>query len=102
MMMGPPIAADSHDTGASASGIAVTTGLFGYHPNSRRGKQVFFVQTLVLSFIPVGILLVQNGIAFHQVLADRAAVVRKDAAVSHCFHVLWVSALSRVLCYHPR
>ena len=60
----------------------VTNGICTFDPTSRRGKWMFIIQTLVLSFVPITVLIVQNSIQFRQVLMQKQYVQDKTILVT--------------------
>ncbi len=82
----------SRQDSASASGTvstslkmtelsSISNGLCRFNPTSKKGKWIFLAQTVLLSFTPIAILLVQNGIMFSEMLVRKDVVLQKDAKV---------------------
>ena len=69
--------------GASAL-VNITNGVCSFDPTSRRGKWMFLIQTLLLSFAPISILIVQNSINFSEVLLQKQYVQNKTSMVRIC------------------
>ena len=71
-------------TGLSATFIAqeISNGICTFRPTSRRGKFVFFLQTILLSFTPILLLIVQNSVAFHGMIKWKNEIIHKDKLVT--------------------
>ena len=69
----------------SGSGIQVqqiSNGICSFNPTSSRGKAVFFTQTIVLSFVPIALLIVQNSLAFYEQIKWKNDIFEKDKLVN--------------------
>ena len=60
----------------------ISNGICSFNPTSSRGKAVFFTQTLVLSFLPILLLIVQNSLAFHDRIKWKNEIFEKDKLVN--------------------
>ena len=72
-------------TGEIESGISVqqiSNGICSFNPTSSRGKAVFFMQTIVLSFLPILLLIVQNSLGFHERIKWKNEIFEKDKLVN--------------------
>ena len=59
----------------------ISNGICSFNPTSSRGKAVFFIQTIVLSFLPIFLLIVQNSLAFHDRIKWKNDIIEKDKLV---------------------
>ena len=77
----------------SGSGVKVTTvttslvqnisnGICTFNPTSSRGKAAFLIQTMVLSFLPIALLIVQNSFGFHGLIKWKNDIIEKDKLVN--------------------
>ena len=69
-------------TATVSSLVNISNGVCSFDPTSRRGKWVFLIQTLLLSFAPISILIVQNSMNFSEVLFQKQYVQNKTSMVS--------------------
>ena len=73
-------------TGKSKSGYSaiqeISNGICKFSPTSSKGKLVFLFQTILLSFTPIILLIVQNSIAFNDMLRWKNDIIHKDNLVS--------------------
>ena len=75
-------------TGASRSKFSTTmvheisNGICKFSPTSSKGKLVFLFQTILLSFTPIFLLIVQNSIAFSEMIKWKNEILHKDRLVS--------------------
>ena len=60
----------------------ISNGICSFNPTSSRGKAVFFTQTVVLSFLPILLLIVQNSLAFHERIKWKNDIFEKDKLVN--------------------
>ena len=79
----------------SGSGVNITTsdvttslvqeisnGICSFNPTSSRGKAAFLIQTMVLSFLPIALLIVQNSFGFHGMIKWKNDIIEKDKLVN--------------------
>ena len=66
----------------------ITNGFCAFSPTSTKGKWIFIVQTIILSFTPIVILLVQNGTSFYSLMKEKDEIIHKDNMVSSICKVL--------------
>jgi len=59
-----------------------TNGICSFSPTSIKGKWIFLLQTIILSFTPIMILLIQNGTAFYDLMQEKDAITHKNELVS--------------------
>ena len=68
--------------GSKTSGThMITNGLCSFSPTSTKGKWIFMIQTVVLSFTPIIILLIQNGASFYEIMMEKEHIFHKNALV---------------------
>ena len=67
----------SASKGTSLSIQEISNGICTFSPTSRRGKLVFFIQTILLSFTPIMLLIVQNSLAFHEMIKWKNDIMHK-------------------------
>ena len=60
----------------------ITNGICSFSPTSTKGKWIFLLQTIILSFTPILILLIQNGTAFYDLMQEKDAITHKNELVS--------------------
>ena len=60
----------------------ISNGICSFNPTSSRGKAVFFVQTIVLSFLPILLLIVQNSLSFHDMIKWKNEIIAKERLVN--------------------
>ena len=75
-------------TGSSTTGSGthlITNGFCSFSPTSKRGKWIFMMQTVILSFTPIIILLVQNGMSFYDLMLEKQSILHKNELVSYIF-----------------
>ena len=60
----------------------ISNGLCRFNPTSPKGKWIFLLQTIFLSFTPILILLIQNGFMFNEMLQKKNLVLAKDSRVA--------------------
>ena len=61
----------------------ITNGICSFSPTSTKGKWIFMIQTIILSFTPIFILLVQNGTAFYSVMQEKELIIHKADLVRY-------------------
>ncbi len=67
---------------ASLTDIAsISNGLCRFNPTSPKGKWIFLLQTVLLSFTPITILVIQNGIMFKDMIIKKDTVLQKSKLV---------------------
>ena len=59
----------------------ITNGFCSFSPTSTKGKWIFIVQTVLMSFTPIVILLLQNGDAFYQMVKEKEEILHKNELV---------------------
>ena len=69
--------------GGSTSSMThmITNGICSFSPTSSKGKWIFVTQTVLLSFTPIMILLMQNGTAFYNLMLEKDAIIHKNELV---------------------
>lgn len=74
----------STTAGGSTSSMThmITNGICSFSPTSTKGKWIFLLQTIILSFTPITILLIQNGTAFYDLMQEKDAITHKNELVS--------------------
>ena len=60
----------------------ISNGICSFNPTSSRGKAVFFIQTIVLSFLPILLLIVQNSLSFHDMIKWKNEIISKEKLVN--------------------
>ena len=60
----------------------ITNGFCAFSPTSTKGKWIFTAQTLILSFVPIIILLAQNGYSFYDMMKQKEQVMHKADLVN--------------------
>ena len=60
----------------------ISNGICKFSPTSSKGKLVFLFQTILLSFTPIFLLIVQNSIAFSEMIKWKNEILHKDRLVS--------------------
>ncbi len=68
----------------------ISNGLCRFSPTSTKGKWIFLLQTILISFIPIGLLMIQNGVAFNDMLVRKQGIQDKDQKVCN---------FSSIVCY---
>ena len=73
----------STTVGGSTSSVThmITNGICSFSPTSTKGKWIFLIQTVILSFTPITILLVQNGTAFYDLMQEKEGIIHKNKLV---------------------
>ena len=59
----------------------ITNGICSFSPTSTKGKWIFMLQTILLSFTPIVILLAQNGTSFYYLTKEKDAILHKNNLV---------------------
>jgi hypothetical protein len=59
----------------------ISNGICNFSPTSTKGKWIFLMQTIIISFIPIGLLMIQNGVAFNDMLVRKQGIQEKDRMV---------------------
>ena len=79
------IGSSSFGTGtASSSGIhLITNGICTFSPTSTRGKWIFLIQTIILSFAPIILLIGQNGYSFYSLMREKEEILHKSNLVKY-------------------
>ena len=60
----------------------ISNGICKFSPTSSKGKIVFLFQTVLLSFTPIMLLIIQNSVAFSEMIRWKNEILRKDYLVS--------------------
>ena len=60
----------------------ISNGICKFSPTSNKGKIVFLFQTIFLSFTPIILLIVQNSVAFSDMMKWKTDIMHKDNLVS--------------------
>ena len=71
-------------TGSSTTGSGthmITNGFCSFSPTSKKGKWIFMMQTVILSFTPIVILLAQNGMSFYSLMLEKQGILHKNELV---------------------
>lgn len=75
-------AADSSDFSMTTSQTQlITNGICSFSPTSTKGKWIFMLQTIILSFTPIVILLAQNGSSFYYLTKEKDSILHKNNLV---------------------
>ena len=70
-------------SGISSSMIQeISNGICTFSPTSRRGKWIFLIQTICLSFSPIILLIVQNSFTFNDMMVWKNEILLKDTLVT--------------------
>ena len=80
-----PVSASGPGSRSGVSGSMIqeiSNGICKFSPTSRKGKWIFVVQTLFLSFTPIILLIVQNSLTFYDTIKWKQDIVFKDNLVS--------------------
>ena len=59
----------------------ISNGICSFNPTSKRGKATFLIQTMVLSFLPIALLIVQNSFGFYGMVKWKTDIIEKDKLV---------------------
>ena len=59
----------------------ISNGICKFSPTSSKGKIVFLFQTVLLSFTPIMLLIIQNSVAFSEMIRWKNEILRKDFLV---------------------
>ena len=62
----------------------ISNGLCKFSPTSKKGKWIFVLQTFVLSFTPIILLIIQNSLTFYDTIGWKADIISKDNLVGEC------------------
>ena len=62
----------------------ISNGLCKFSPTSKKGKWKFVLQTFVLSFMPIIILIIQNSLTFYDTIGWKNDIIAKDILVGEC------------------
>ena len=60
----------------------ISNGICTFSPTSTKGKWIFLIQTLILSFTPILILIVQNSVSFAETMKLKNEIILKDRLVT--------------------
>ena len=60
----------------------ISNGICRFSPTSTKGKWIFLVQTILISFIPIALLIIQNSFAFNDMLVRKQTIQEKERLVS--------------------
>ena len=60
----------------------ISNGICKFSPTSTKGKWIFFAQTIILSFTPIILLIVQNTLSFNDMIQKKNDIVFKDGLVT--------------------
>ena len=76
-------------SGSRTSGThMITNGICSFSPTSTKGKWIFLVQTIILSFTPIVILLAQNGASFYDIMIEKERILHKNDMVNNLICIL--------------
>lgn len=84
---------ESKKTSASVSGAKtsmvheISNGICKFSPTSTKGKWVFLIQTIFLSFTPIILLVVQNSFGFSEMIKWKNEIIFKDQLVTKTTHL---------------
>jgi hypothetical protein len=59
----------------------ISNGICKFSPTSIKGKWIFLIQTILISFIPIALLIVQNSLAFNDMLVRKQNIQEKERLV---------------------
>ena len=62
----------------------ISNGLCKFSPTSKKGKWIFVLQTFVLSFTPIILLIIQNSLKFYDTIGWKNDIISKDNLVGEC------------------
>ena len=75
-------ASSKKTSGISSSMIQeISNGICRFSPTSRKGKWIFLVQTICLSFSPIILLIIQNSFTFNDMMNWKNEIITKDLQV---------------------
>ena len=60
----------------------ISNGICRFSPTSRKGKWIFLIQTICLSFSPIILLIIQNSYTFNDMIKWKNEILQKDAQVT--------------------
>ena len=60
----------------------ISNGICKFSPTSTKGKWIFLIQTVLISFIPIALLIIQNSFAFNDMLVRKQNIEGKERVVS--------------------
>ena len=66
----------------------ITNGLCSFSPTSTKGKWIFIIQTVIMSFTPIVILLVQNGSSFYSLVKEKEEILHKNDLVINVYSAI--------------
>ena len=67
-------------TSGTASQL-ISNGICSFNPTSTKGKWIFLIQTTILTFFPISILLAQNGYSFYEMMIEKEQILHKSNLV---------------------
>ena len=78
------IGSSSFGTGSDSTGVhLITNGICTFSPTSTRGKWIFLIQTIILSFAPITLLVGQNGYSFYSLMVEKDEILHKSNLVKY-------------------
>jgi hypothetical protein len=60
----------------------ISNGICMFSPTSTKGKWIFLTQTVIMSFTPVLLLIIQNTISFTDMIKYKQEIISKDSMVT--------------------
>ena len=60
----------------------ISNGICKFSPTSTKGKWIFLIQTVILSFTPIFLLIVQNSVGFAEMMKWKNDIILKDKLVT--------------------
>ena len=66
----------------------ITNGICSFSPTSTKGKWIFVIQTVMISFTPIVVLLAQNAASFYDIMIEKDLILHKNDMV-----INWISNL---------
>ncbi len=59
----------------------ISNGICKFSPTSTKGKWIFLIQTIILSFTPIMLLIIQNTVTFSDMIKWKNEIIYKDNLV---------------------
>ena len=69
---------------SSSTAQEISNGLCRFSPTSKKGKWIFVLQTFILSFAPIILLVCQNTFSFYETMKLKNNIISKDTLVMEC------------------
>ena len=80
-------------TSGTASQL-ISNGICSFNPTSTKGKWIFIIQTTILTFCPISILLAQNGYSFYTLMIEKEQIFHKSNLVTSFLSIINVIVLT--------